>query len=87
MSTHTLIVAAPPPGESLPLQFSRQPLRARVGEDGEADAQLTLLGCRLFIPSHFSQVQNLHVSPAVSPVGPGHKPPAPAQDGFLPLNG
>lgn len=87
MSTHTLIVAAPPPGESLPLQFSRQPLSARVGKGGEADAQLTLLGCRLFIPSHFSQVQNLYVSPAVSPVGTGHKPLAPAQVGFLPLNG
>lgn len=54
MSTHTLLVAAPPPGESLPLQFCRQPLSARVGERGEGDAQLTLLGCRLFIPSHSS---------------------------------
>lgn len=71
MSTHTPLAAAPPPGESLPLQFSRQPLSPRVGEGGEGDAQLTLLGCRLFIPSHFNQVQNLHVSPAVSPAAAG----------------
>lgn len=75
MSTHTLLVAAPPPGESLPLQFSRQPLSARVGERGEGDAQLTLLWCRLFIESHFNQVQYLHVSPAVSPARTGAQNP------------
>lgn len=70
MSTHTLLVAAPPPGESLPLQFSLQP-QSSAGEGGESEAQLTLLGCRLSIPTHFNQVQNLHVSLAVSPSAAG----------------
>lgn len=70
MSTHTLLVAAPPPGESLPLQFSRQ-LQSSAGEGGESEAQLILLGCCLSIPTHFNQVQNLHVSPAVSPSAAG----------------
>lgn len=60
MSTHTLLVAALRLQEKACLCNSAVSLSLspRAGEGGEGDAQLTLLGCRLSIPSHFNQVQN-----------------------------